>query len=58
MALGVGNDGRISCWDVQTGKFVDGANSETSGTFISADWNSKLAATGSKNKTVTLWNDA
>lgn len=57
LALGVGNDGRISCWDVQTGRFIDGTNSGIVSSYISADWNSKLAATGSKSKTVTLWSD-
>ncbi|CAG5085650.1 Oidioi.mRNA.OKI2018_I69.PAR.g10955.t1.cds [Oikopleura dioica] len=57
LALATGQDGRISCWDVNTGRLLDGANAESAGNLISCDWSSRLVATGSKSKTVVLWSD-
>jgi len=57
LALATGQDGRISCWDVNTGRLLEGANAESAGNLISCDWSSRLVATGSKSKTVVLWSD-
>jgi len=55
LALGVGSNGHVSCWDVSTSKLVDSASSSSAGPYISASWSSRLAAAGSKTRTVTLW---
>jgi len=56
LALGVGTEGRLSCWDIHSGQLLDSTNSGNAA-FISTDWHNKLAASSSRNKTVTLWTD-
>lgn len=57
LAYGVGANGHTSCWNVQTGKLLDTGSSNDDISYISCAWSTKMAASGSKSKLVTLWTD-